>query len=313
MCGYRQELPVMTYVGREIIRAFIAAPAMGDTAVGEVQPDPFRNIILFLLLGLAAAAWVALVWPAHNMTMHITMPTTSLHALRFLAIWVVMMVAMMLPAAAPMILAFHNAQTAKRHPGVAFDSTWAFVAAYLLVWAVSGIAAYAGVLAAAAAQPALGPALAAEVGGLILMVAGIYQLTPLKQRCLSECRRPIIMTSWHHSAAGAFRMGLLHGAYCLGCYWLLFVSLFPLGMTNAAMAAVTLVIFAEKTLSRPEFASYGAAVVLMLCGLLMAVAPGLPAVFGFFGRLSEDVWFRLGLVAWIMVLFIAANAARPKR
>ena len=73
MCGYRQELPVMTYVGREIIRAFIAAPAMGDTAVGEVQPDPFRNIILFLLLGLAAAAWVALVWPAHNMTMHMTM------------------------------------------------------------------------------------------------------------------------------------------------------------------------------------------------------------------------------------------------
>jgi len=97
------------------------------------------------------------------------------------------------------------------------------------------------------------------------------------------------------------------------CYWLLFVSLFPLGMTNAAMAAVTLVIFAEKTLRRPEFASYGAAVVLMLCGLLMAVAPGLPAVFGFFGRLSEDVWFRLGLVAWIMVLFIAANATRPKR
>ena len=153
---------------------------MGDTAVGEVQPDPLRKIISFLLLGLAAAAWVALVWPAHNMTMHITMPTTSLHALRFLAIWVVMMVAMMLPTAAPMILAFHSAQTAKRRPDVAFDSTWAFVAAYLLVWAFSGIAAYAGVLAAAAVQPALSPAAADEIGSLILMVAGIYQLTPGK-------------------------------------------------------------------------------------------------------------------------------------
>jgi predicted metal-binding membrane protein len=278
--------------------------------VGEVQPDPFRKIILFLLLGLAAAAWVALVWPAHNMTMHMTLasPTTGLHALRFLAIWVVMMVAMMLPTAVPMILAFHSAQASKRHADVAFDSTWAFVAAYLLVWAFSGIAAYAGVLAAAAARPML----ATEVSGLILMVAGIYQITPLKQRCLSECRRPIIMTSWHHRTADAFHMGLLHGVYCLGCCWLLFVILFPLDMTIGAMAAVTLIILGEKTLRRPEFVSYGAAVILVLYGGLMVVTPGLPAVFGFFGRLSEDVWLRLGLVVWIAVLFIAANAARPK-
>ena len=283
----------------------------------EVRPVSFqRNVIVVLLLALAAAAWAVLVWQHHDVSMDMTMalPTTwGLHALLFLAMWAVMMVAMMFPTVLPMVLAFHGVQARTHQPDDAFVATWVFVAAYLLVWALSGIAAYAGAVAAAAAQPALGPALAAEVGGLILMVAGIYQLTPLKQRCLSECRRPIIMTSWHHSTASAFRMGLLHGAYCLGCYWLLFVSLFPLGMTNAAMAAVTLVIFAEKTLRRPEFASYGAAVVLMLCGLLMAVAPGLPAVFGFFGRLSEDVWFRLGLVAWIMILFIAANATRPKR
>src|SRR3974377_2181924 len=93
-------------------------------AVGEVQPDPFRKIILFLLLGLAGGAWVALVLPSHDMTMHMTMASsiTGLHALRFLAIWVVMMVAMMLPTAVPMILAFHSAQTDKRRPDVAFDS-----------------------------------------------------------------------------------------------------------------------------------------------------------------------------------------------
>jgi predicted metal-binding membrane protein len=97
---------------------------MGDTAVGEVQRDSLRTIILVLLLGLAAAAWVALVWPAHDMTMHMTMasPAPGLHALAVLTIWVVMMVAMMLPTAAPMILAFHSAQTAKRHPNVGFPN-----------------------------------------------------------------------------------------------------------------------------------------------------------------------------------------------
>ena len=114
---------------------------MGDTTLDENQLDPFRTIILVLLLGLAAAAWVALVWPAHNMTMHMTMasPAMGMRAVPFLTFWVVMMVAMMLPTAVPMILAFHSAQSAKRHPDVAFDSTWAFVAAYLLVWAVSGL------------------------------------------------------------------------------------------------------------------------------------------------------------------------------
>jgi predicted metal-binding membrane protein len=222
--------------------------------------------------------------------------------------WVIMMVAMMLPTAAPMILAFHSVHARKHQPDDAFVATGVFVAAYLLMWALSGIVAYAGVLAAAAAQPML----AGEVSGLILMVAGIYQITPLKQRCLSECRRPIIMTSWHHRTADAFHMGLLHGVYCVGCCWLLFVILFPLDMTIGAMAAVTLIILGEKTLRRPEFVSYGAAVILVLYGGLMVVTPGLPAVFGFFGRLSEDVWLRLGLVVWIAVLFIAANAARPK-
>jgi predicted metal-binding membrane protein len=243
------------------------------------------------------------------MSMNVTM---ALRAVPFFASWVVMMVAMMMPIAAPMILAFHSAPTSTRHPDDAFVSTWAFAMAYLLVWAVSGIAAYAGVLAAAAVRPALGPATADEIGGLTLMVAGIYQLTPVKQRCLSECRTPIIMTSWHDEAAGALRMGLLHGVYCLGCCWLLFVALFPLGMTIEAMAAVTLIILGEKTLPRPEFVSYGAAAVLVLCGLLMAVAPELPAVLRIFGGLTEDQGLGLGLILGITALFIAANAARPK-
>jgi len=284
----------------------------GYRAVDEVRPvSRQHNVILVLLLALATAAWAVLVWQGHDVSMDKPMasPTAwGLDALLFLAMWVVMMVAMMLPTAAPMILAFHSVHARNHQPDNAFVSTWMFLAAYLLVWASSGITAYAGVLAAAAVHPAL----ADEVSGLILMVAGIYQITPLKQRCLSECRRPIIMTSWYHRTADAFHMGLLHGVYCLGCCWLFFVILFPLDMTIGAMAAVTLIILGEKTLRRPEFVSYGAAVVLVLYGGLMVVTPGLPAVFGFFGRLSEDVWLRLGLVVWIAVLFIAANAARPK-
>ncbi|MFZ0259048.1 MAG: DUF2182 domain-containing protein, partial [Pseudolabrys sp.] len=191
----------------------------------------------------------------------------------FLASWVIMMVAMMFPTAAPMILHFHRVQAVKYQLDVALVSTWVFVGAYLLVWAFAGIAAYAGVLVVetAAARAALTPAAEAQVGGAIIMIAGIYQLTPLKELCLSQCRTPIrfIMTSWRDGTAGAFRMGLLHGFYCLGCCWLLFVILFPLGMNVGAMAAVTLIILAEKMLPWPRLMPHAAAAALVLYGALV--------------------------------------------
>jgi predicted metal-binding membrane protein len=202
----------------------------------------------------------------------------GLRAPLFLAIWVIMMVAMMFPSAAPMILAFHKVQARKLQRGEAFVSTWIFVAAYLLVWTLSGVAAYAGALTAeaVAARAALSPASAARIGGILLVAAGLYQLTPLKDLCLSKCRTPMtfIMTSWRDGATGALRMGLLHGAYCLGCCWLLFVILFPLGVMNiAAMAGVTLVIFAEKTLPWGRAAARAAAVSLIAYGFVAVTAP----------------------------------------
>jgi predicted metal-binding membrane protein len=106
--------------------------------------------------------------------------------------------------------------------------------------------------------------------------AGLYQRTPLKDLCLSKRRAPItfIMTSWRDGAAGAMSMGLLHGAYCLGCCWLLFVILFPLGIMNiAAMAVITLVIFAEKTLPWGRAAARAAAAVLIAYGSVVVAAP----------------------------------------
>ena len=205
-------------------------------------------------------------------------------ARHFIAYWLVMMVAMMLPTAAPMILTFHRVQAGNRKLRDAFGTTWVFVAAYLLVWACAGLFAYAGMLAAetVTARLALSPATTAQIGGAIILVAGIYQLTPLKDVCLSKCRTPIdfIVTSWRAGATSALEMGLLYGAYCLGCCWLLFVILFPLGIMNfGAMAAVTLIIFAEKSLPWPRLAPNAAAVALVLYGALVIASPQLLPTF----------------------------------
>ena len=123
---------------------------------------------------------------------------------------------------------------------------------YLAVWAAFGVLAYGAALVAgwlSDASPDLAM-VAPRIGGVVIVAAGIYQLTPLKQACLSKCRTPtqFVLTSWRDGLLGAFRMGIGHGAYCLGCCWLLFVIL-PLGIMNvAAMAVVALLVLAEKTL-----------------------------------------------------------------
>jgi predicted metal-binding membrane protein len=189
-----------------------------------------------------------------------------------------MMVAMMFPTAAPMILTFHKVQASKRQRGESFVATWVFVAAYLLVWAVSGVVAYLGAVAAEAiaSRAALSANTAARIGGGVLIVAGLYQLSPLKDVCLAKCRTPIsfIMTSWRDGVGGALRMGLLHGTYCLGCCWLLFVILFPLGIMNlAAMAVITLVIFAEKTVPWGRLVARMTAGALVAYGVAVLVVP----------------------------------------
>jgi predicted metal-binding membrane protein len=113
-------------------------------------------------------------------------------------------------------------------------------------------------------------------GGIVLIAAGLYQLSPLKHLCLAKCRSPLafIRTSWRNGYGGAFRMGLDHGIYCLGCCWLLFVIFFPLGMMNvAAMAAITVLIFAEKSLSLGHRISQIGALALIVYGLVAVFVP----------------------------------------
>jgi predicted metal-binding membrane protein len=227
-----------------------------------------RNIILVMLLAFAAAAWAAVVWHNHNsMGMARASDVSVLRVVVFIAMWALMMVAMMFPSATPAILAFHKAQAGKQQLHNAFISTWLFVTAYLLVW--WGFAVYAGAMAAGVSGVSTS-ATATEVGGLILMLAGLYQITPLKEFCLSHCRTPIESRGWR---AGALYMGLVYGLFCLGCYWLLFLALFPLGMGIIAMLAVSLVVLAEKTLPSPRIVTYATAAVLVLYGAVMTLTP----------------------------------------
>jgi len=236
-----------------------------------------RYLILGGLLVLSALAWVFLIWQSSMMSNQMGL-TMGMGALLFIAIWIVMMIAMMFPASAPMILMFSKIYASKRQQARPFVPTWVFVSAYLLVWSLCGVVAYPLALGienlAASSMWLMGNA--ARLGGMVLVLAGLYQLSPLKDVCLSKCRTPLqfILSSWHDGYGGAFRMGLEHGLFCLGCCWLLFVILFPLGIMNiAVMALVTALIFAEKVLPFGRKVSVVAGVVLIAYGALIMFLP----------------------------------------
>ena len=224
---------------------------MADSTTPTLQRE--RSLILGGLLMLSALAWALLIWQASTMSHQAMGLTMGMSALLFMAVWIVMMVAMMFPTAAPMILMFSAISASKRKQERPFIPTWIFVSAYLLIWSLCGVVAYSLALEIEqlAAQSMWLMEHAARLGGVVLVVAGLYQLSPLKDICLSKCRTPFqfILSSWHDGYGGALRMGFEHGAYCLGCCWLLFVILFPLGIMNlAVMALLTALIFAEKAL-----------------------------------------------------------------
>ncbi len=219
---------------------------------GEPFPHGQRQLVASLF-GLAGAAWALTVWQAQagrDMPMGPAL---------FLATWLAMMVAMMSPSATPMVLTFHRMHAGQgQQRGRSSVSTWAFVAGYLAVWAAFGVPVLgAWILLEETGVMAGGRA----VTGGLLILAGVYQLSPLKRTCLTKCRTPVgfLLGSWRNGVSGAFRMGLGHGLYCLGCCWLLFALLLPLGLMNlAAMLALTLLVFAEKAL--PLGPAFGRAV-----------------------------------------------------
>jgi predicted metal-binding membrane protein len=195
----------------------------------------------------------------------------------FLAVLTVMMAAMMLPAAAPMIVVFASAQ-ARREPSVVVP-TWIFVAGYLLVWVAAGVAVFVLVQIGSEMATLLTATgwgrWAPVILGATLVAAGLYQFTPLKLACLSHCRSPLAFVAqhWREGRLGALRIGLLHGSYCLGCCWALFAVLVAAGvMSPAWMLLLTLIVFVEKVL--PKGQRISAAIGVWFVALGLAIAGG---------------------------------------
>ncbi|MFL6789336.1 MAG: DUF2182 domain-containing protein [Sphingomicrobium sp.] len=184
------------------------------------------------------------------------------------AMWVAMMVAMMLPSAAPAILLYarvHRHSVEGRAP-----PTMAFLAGYIACWA--GFSAVAASLQLAIASPASMALDSRVISGALLVAAGLYQLTPFKNACLSRCRSPAEFISRHYrpGASGAFRLGLLHGAYCVGCCWLLMALLFVGGVMNILwIGGLTLLVAAEKLLPKGEWIARIAGVALIGWGAIL--------------------------------------------
>jgi predicted metal-binding membrane protein len=178
--------------------------------------------------------------------------TATEFALRLL-MWVVMMVAMMVPTAAPMTLMYAAVarKAATQHSPVA--PTFVFVAGYIAMWTIFSLVATLAQFAldrAALLSPMMVSS-SATLGAALLIAAGIYQLTPLKNACLRNCRAPahFMARHWHTGGLGAFRMGLRLGAYCVGCCWILMGLLFVGGVMNLLwIAAIAVFVLLEKTI-----------------------------------------------------------------
>jgi predicted metal-binding membrane protein len=246
-----------------------------------------RIIGLVVLLLFIAFAWWYLLHGAgmqedlssmSGMDMNMDMSTahawTPGYARIVFVMWWVMMIAMMLPSAAPMILLYGLVSRHQEKRGVTPISSGIFLLGYLTVWgAFSGLATTLQwqLQTVALMSPAMALS-SALFGGLILIAAGLYQLTPFRDACLQHCRGPMEFVSkhWKPGAVGAWKMGIRHGLYCLGCCWMLMALLFYGGVMNLYwIIGLTSYIFLEKLVPRAMLVSRLASVVLIVWGALV--------------------------------------------
>jgi predicted metal-binding membrane protein len=234
--------------------------------------------LIALLIALAAIGWAVTDDRMGGMDAG---PGTDLGGAGwFVGVWVVMMAAMMFPSISPMVLMYARIQESKRERGkpVARGATAIFVAGYLVAWGLAGLIGYSifaigesleiGFLAWDEAGP--------YVAGGVIVAAAVYQLTPLKDVCLRKCRNPLafVLTAWRPGRIGALRMGIEHGAWCVGCCWALMAALFALGVMSIGwMALIAALIATEKLVPWRAVANRGIAVLLAVLGIVVAFAP----------------------------------------
>lgn len=258
---------------------------MNDTALEAVLRRD-RVVVASVLVLIAALSWIYVLWlaagmqptpgasgmPGMEMSGSMDMPGMDMPGMDIsaaapmfrpwmltdfafiFAMWAIMMIGMMTPSVAPMILLYARVGRNARAGGKPFAATGWFFAGYLAVWITFGVAATAAqwlLTSYALLNPMMAtPGQAA--GGLILVAAGLYQWTPLKDVCLRQCQAPLAFLTRHGGfqsrASGALRLGVLHGAYCLGCCWALMALLFVGGVMNVLwIAALAILVLLEKT------------------------------------------------------------------
>jgi predicted metal-binding membrane protein len=260
---------------------------MSDSAVVMRLLRRDRALAASALIAAVALAWAYLLIaaaPAASMAAMAAgmapMPWTLAIFAVTAVMWIAMMVAMMLPSAAPMILLFAVIDRNRPEAGSAIGATGLFAFGYLVVWAGFSIAATAAqweLQQAALLSPAMEIG-SATTAGFLLLLAGVYQLTPLKQACLRQCRSPLdfLTRYWRAGSIGALGLGLRHGLFCLGCCWAVMALLFAVGVMNLRwVAALTLFVLLEKILPHGRFLGRAGGVGLVLCGgaiLLASVA-----------------------------------------
>ncbi len=185
--------------------------------------------------------------------------------------WAVMMVAMMLPTASPMLLTYARIARSRDAGAAATRRVWSFAAGYIAAWIIFSLGATAlqyGLQHAGIVDGALRTTPIA--GAIILIAAGVYQLTPLKNACLRNCRSPLgfFMTEWRDGASGALAMGLKHGVSCVGCCWMLMALLFVAGAMNLVwVAAITVFVLLEKVAPFGRVIAAAAGILLLASGI----------------------------------------------
>jgi predicted metal-binding membrane protein len=270
--------------------------------MNTLYPAVFTRPRLVVSLGLGlltALAWAYTIWLATHMPMP-AMPALSgamgkamsggmamamprpvpwdlAQAGFMFVMWTVMMVAMMVPSAAPMILIFERLASERASKGQPYVPTAVFLGGYLLVWAGFSLLA-TGAQWALHDTALLSPMMATAsplLGGAVLVAAGLFQLTPLKRACLAKCRTPLgfLLTEWREGAGGALAMGLRHGVFCTVCCWALMALLFVGGVMNLLwVLALSLVVLGEKVLPRGELLGKLGGVALIAWGAWVMAA-----------------------------------------
>jgi predicted metal-binding membrane protein len=257
-----------------------AQPGLLDNAI---RRD--RMIVAAGLASMTLLAWLYIIQLSRMMAPHsvVAMPMTGdmgAQELGYLIpMWVVMMVAMMVPSAAPTILLFANVARSRKARGVPTASAGVFTVGYLLVWTV--YATIAATLQSELHHRALLSSNMASaspwLGGGLLIVAGIYQLLPVKGACLSHCHSPfgVFSHQWREGAGGALLMGIRHGTYCVGCCWALMALLFVAGVMNLLwVAAIAIFVLAEKLVPGGRGLGRLTGVLLMVWGIWVIAAGG---------------------------------------